>query len=294
MWRPSRAIGASIALHAAAVGLLCVRPAWWPLLLSAVVANHALLTFAVLSPRSRLLGPNLSRLPAGAGEAVGLTFDDGPDPAVTPRVLDILARAGVTASFFCIGIRARAHPTLVQAIAAAGHSVENHSLTHPLGFASRMPPGLRREVGGAQMILTSLAGRPARFFRAPFGFRSPALDFVLARAGLRHVAWTRRGYDTVCRDPAVVLRRLLRGVAAGDILLLHDGNGARTVQGDPVVLEVLPALLAALAARRLRPMSLPDAIDGAAAAEGCAARTRASGADASMSAADCPARIGNE
>jgi len=293
MWRPSPTIGASMVLHAAAAALLCVRLSWWPWLLAAVVADHALLTFAVLSPRSRLLGPNLSRLPAGAARAVGLTFDDGPDPAVTPRILAILAQAGVTASFFCIGVRARAHPALVQAIAAAGHSVENHSLTHPIGFAFGMPPGLGRQVRGAQTILTTLAGRPGRFFRAPFGFRSPALDFVLSRAGLRHVAWTRRGYDTVCRDPAVVLRRLLHGVAAGDILLLHDGNGARTAQGNPVVLEVLPRLLTALAEHGLKPMSLPDAIDGATAAAGCAAGSRAPGADASMSAAHCPARSGN-
>ena len=291
MWRAPLAIRITAALHGLAVLLFCIRPAWWPALLAMLVANHAILGLAVLWPQNQLLGPNLSRLP-GHAAGVALTFDDGPDPAVTPRILDILAQAGVTASFFCIGDRARAHPALVQAITAAGHSVENHSLTHPNGFAFRMPPGLQRQVGGAQTILAALAGRPPRFFRAPFGFRSPLLDYVLTRAGLRHVSWTRRGYDTVCRDPAVVLRRLLRRVAAGDILLLHDGNCARTAQGIPVVLEVLPPLLGALAERHLRPLSLPNAIDGGAAEED-APESRTSGGYASTSAAHCPARSEN-
>ncbi len=291
MWRPSRLIRASIGLHAAALALLCLHPGWWPWLLAAVVADHAFLTAAVFLPRSQALGPSLARLGGEAG-VVALTFDDGPDPAVTRQVLALLAEAGATASFFCIGARAQAHPGVVRAIAAAGHSVENHSLTHPLGFALLMPPGLRREIAGAQAVLAPLSGQAPRFFRAPFGFRGPPLDFVLARAGLHHAAWTRRGYDTRCRDPAVVLRRLLRGLAAGDILLLHDGNAARTAEGTPVVLAVLPPLLAALAARGLRPVSLPAAI-AATAAAAAVPGSPASAADASSSAAHCPARSGN-
>lgn len=270
MWRPSLLVRLSIGLHGTALALVILRPAWWPWLAGAVVLNQALLTAAGLWPRSRLLGPNLVRLPpasAARGE-VALTFDDGPDPAVTPRVLELLAASCATASFFCIAARAAAHPDLVQQIVQRGHSVENHSLTHPNHFACLMPPGLRRQVGGAQAILAEAAGRPPRFFRPPMGFRGPPLDFVLARAGLRHVAWTRRGYDATSRNPARVLRRLLRDLAAGDVLLLHDGNAARTRTGEPVVLAVLPALLAALAARGLRAVSLPDAY--AAAADGVA------------------------
>ncbi len=284
-------IRASIALHGVALALFCLNPGWWPWLVAAVVADHALLTAAVFLPRSQALGPTLARL-GGAAGVVALTFDDGPDPAVTPQVLALLAEAGATASFFCIGARAQAHPAVVRAIAAAGHSVENHSLTHPLNFALHMPPGLRREVAGAQAVLAPLCGQAPRFFRAPFGFRGPPLDFVLTRAGLRHAAWTRRGYDTRCRDPAVVLHRLLRGLAAGDILLLHDGNAARTADGTPVVLAVLPPLLAALAARGLSPVPLPAATAATAAAAG-GAESPASGADASMSATRCPARSGN-
>ncbi len=230
----------------------------------AVLANHAALGAVGMWPHSQMLGATLHRLADRA--AVALTFDDGPDPAVTPRVLDLLAAAGARASFFCIGARARAHPGVVRRIAAAGHGVENHSLSHPTAFACLPLALLRREVGQAQAILADLAGRPPQWFRSPMGLRSPLLDPVLCRAGLHQASWSRRGYDTRCHDPALVLRRLARDPAAGDILLLHDGNGARGQGGSPVVLDVLPALLRRLQEAGLAVTALPAAMPGAAAA----------------------------
>lgn len=97
-------------------------------------------------------------------------------------------------------------------------------------------------------------------FRAPAGLRSPLLDPVLARLGLRLVAWTRRGFDTRSADPATVSRRLMTGLQAGDILLLHDGSSARSPAGVPVIVAVLPALLEAVAAAGLRLVTLADAL----------------------------------
>ncbi len=121
---------------------------------------------------------------------------------------------------------------------------------------------------GAQAILTDIIGHSPTWFRSPMGFRSPMLDPVLYRAGLQQAAWTRRGYDTRCGDPALVLRRLLRGLDGGDVLMLHDGHAARTPDGVPVVLRVLPALLKTLADRGLSVVALPGATAGAAAAAG--------------------------
>ena len=101
LWRPSPAMRLSAGLHGAALGLLALHPAWWPWLGGAVVADHALLSAAGMWPRSQALGPSAHRLPH-PGAAVALTFDDGPDPAVTPAVLDLLAAGGARASFFCI------------------------------------------------------------------------------------------------------------------------------------------------------------------------------------------------
>jgi peptidoglycan/xylan/chitin deacetylase (PgdA/CDA1 family) len=260
-WRPAPAIQASALLHAGGVAALAAAPEAWAAVLAAVAANHVALFGASFAPRSGLLGPNLTRLPAGAagrGE-IAITFDDGPDPEITPRVLDSLDAAGARATFFCVGRRAAAHPGLVVEIARRGHAVENHSDAHSTAFGWYGPARLRREIGAAQGTLAALAGRPPAFFRAPFGVRNPFVDPVLARLGLAYVSWTRRGYDTVDGDAARVLDRLARRLGAGDVLVLHDAVATGARRARPPVLEVLPRLLALAAARRLKPVTLAAA-----------------------------------
>jgi peptidoglycan/xylan/chitin deacetylase (PgdA/CDA1 family) len=174
-------------------------------------------------------------------------------------VLDLLDRYAVKASFFCIAERALRHPGLTREIAARGHAVENHTLRHRHHFALLGPGGLLRELDAASRALAALAGAPPRFFRAPAGLRNPFLDPVLARLDLRLASWTRRGFDTRDGDAGAVAAKLLRGLGGGDILLLHDGNAARTAGGNAVVLDVLPRLLDAAAAAGLRPVTLRSA-----------------------------------
>lgn len=262
-WRPSGFLRGSAALHATALAGAALAPQFWPWALGAIAANHAAICAGVLLPRSRLLGPNWTRLPAGAAArgAIAITLDDGPDPEVTPRVLDVLARHNAPATFFCIGERAARHPQLVRDIVAAGHRVENHSQHHRHNFALLGPGRYVRELRAAQETLGELTGSAPRFFRAPAGLRNPFLDLALSRLGLQLVSWTRRGFDTRTRDAATVTARLRRGLAAGDILLLHDGHAARTAAGVPVVLEALPRLLEAARAAGLRPVTLRAALD---------------------------------
>jgi peptidoglycan-N-acetylglucosamine deacetylase len=264
-WIPTKTVRLSIWLHAFAILTLIVCPKWWHWTLAMLLGNHLLLAAFGMSPRSKLLGPNLVSLPRHGSEngLVALTFDDGPDPAVTPLVLDLLDLHNAKASFFCIGQRAIAHPGIMRDIVRRGHSVENHSYSHSNIFALYPPASLIREVAEAQSVIESVTGQTPRFFRAPMGLRSPLLDPVLARSALSFVSWTRRGLDSVCRRPATVLRRLTRRLAGGDVILLHDGSCARTRDGDPVVLTVLPLLLEHLADRGLRPVSLPIALDSA-------------------------------
>ncbi len=250
----------SIGVHAAAAALAMAVPAAWPWALGGVALNQAVLIAAVLSPRSTLLGPNLWRLPSHGRAEIALTFDDGPDPEVTPRVLDLLDAHGARASFFCIGAGARANPALVREIVRRGHSVENHTYRHPHHFAALPPSGLRQEIAAAQATLAELAGTPPRFFRAPMGLRSPLLQPILAEQGLCLVSWTRRALDGLRGDPVAAAARLRRGLAAGDVLLQHDGRAARTPDGTAVALTVLPGLLAVLAARGLRSVTLGDGL----------------------------------
>ena len=260
-WRPPLFIKASVACHLGAGLAVAVAPQAWPWALGAVALNHALLTGTGLWPRSTWLGSNMRRLPAAATHRreVALTIDDGPDAEVTPAVLDLLEAHGARATFFCIAQHAQAHPQLCREIVRRGHSVQNHSHRHRHNFSLLGLRGVSRELEAAQDALSQITGERPRFFRAPAGLRNPFLAPVLHRLELQLVSWTRRGFDTVRTEPERVLARLTDSLAAGDILLLHDHNGARTATGRPVVLEVLPALLRAFAQGGLRSVTLPDA-----------------------------------
>lgn len=256
-WSPPASIRASAGLHLGAAAATLAAPAIWPWMLGAVALNHAALTAAGMMPRCGLLGPNLRQLPpshASRGE-VALTFDDGPDPELTPQVLAMLARSEARASFFLIGERARRHPALVRAILDGGHSIENHTDTHPTFFAALGMAGQRRQILRAQHSLRQ-AGAEPRWFRPPMGLRSPLLDPVLAGLGLHHASWTWRSADAVLPDAGQILHRLRR-VGAGDVVLLHDGTWRADASGQPPLLRVLPALLARLRQQGLRGVPLP-------------------------------------
>ena len=261
-WNPSPALKASAVLHGAAALGTVLLPAAWPWALGALAANHAALTAAGLWPRSQLLGSNWVRLPEAsqARREVAITIDDGPDPEVTPRVLDLLDAAGAQATFFCIGRRARAAPALCREIVARGHRVENHGDAHSNAFSVFGPKRMRADISAAQATLTDLSGQAPLFFRATAGLRNPLLEPVLAGLDLQLAAWTRRPFDTRTGDPALVLQRLTRGLGAGDILLMHDGHAARTPQGEAVILAILPPLLRAIHEAGLKPVTLQGAL----------------------------------
>jgi peptidoglycan/xylan/chitin deacetylase (PgdA/CDA1 family) len=185
-----------------------------------------------------------------------LTLDDGPDPRVTPLVLDVLDRWQARATFFCIGRRVAAEPDLAAEMVRRGHRVENHTWSHPALFSCYLPAGQRREIERAQEAIERTTGRAPEWFRPPAGIRNPLLDRELTAVGLRLASWTRRGFDTVDSDPGRVCSRLLDRLAAGDVLLLHDGASARDRQGKPVVLEALPRVLEAISSAGLRPAAL--------------------------------------
>ncbi len=250
---------ATAALHVVAVPFLVLVPSQWPAVLAALAGSHLGVGAGVLLPRSRLLGPNLTRLPAGT-RRVALTFDDGPDPEITPAVLDLLEAHGARASFFCVARRAEEHPELAREIHERGHQVENHSYRHSHAFAFLGPAGLRMEIVRAQSTLERVVGRRPALFRAPAGIRSVWLDAVLTRLGLRLVSWTRRGFDTVSHDAPRIAGRLTRRLADGDIVLLHDGAPARDARGRSVVLSVLPRLLQELEAKGLGTIPVHEAL----------------------------------
>lgn len=222
---------------------------------------HVSLTIIGLWPRSTSLGPNMLQLPGAAiqrGE-IAITIDDGPDPEVTPQVLDILDRYNAKASFFCIGEMVERHPELCRDIVRRGHTLENHSQHHNVLFSVFGPGKMRSEIEQAQKVISSITGHAPRFFRPCAGLRNVLLDPILSSMGLHLVAWSKRGFDTRETDPAKVLEKLTSNLRAGDIVLLHDGNAARTAHGVPVIVETLPALLEKMQQESLHAVTLQAA-----------------------------------
>ncbi len=174
---------------------------------------------------------------------VSLTFDDGPHPNATPRILDVLDEHDAKASFFCVGRLVEEQASLVREMAERGHRVENHTWNHPNYFAFLPPSGLEAQILRTQSIIHQVTGRTPKFFRAPAGIRSPWLDPVLHRLGLRLVSWTRRGFDTVERDRTRIYRRLTKNLAPGDILVLHDGRASTSKREPADLLDVVHRVL---------------------------------------------------
>ena len=261
-WSPSPLLYGSAAVHLGAAAAALMSPPAWPWALGAVAVNHVGLAASGLWPRSQLLGPNWVRLPRrnGRSDDVAITIDDGPDPDVTPQVLSQLAQHRASATFFCVGERVQRFADLAREIVSRGHAIENHSQRHRHDFSLLGPGRMRAEISRAQDSILEVTGTAPRFFRAPAGLRNPFLDPVLNRLQLRLASWTRRGFDTVTADADAVYRRLADPLQGGDILLLHDGNAARSRGGQAVILEVLPRLLDMLAVKHLRPVTLRSAL----------------------------------
>ncbi len=186
-----------------------------------LVAGGGLTAWAAAHPAAQLFGRTLCR--TGRDSAIAVTFDDGPNPAITPRLLDLLDRHDVRATFFLIGRFVRETPQLAREIAARGHTLGNHTETHPNLFwlSSRQ---IRAELERCQEAIGSAAGRQPAWLRPPFGLRGPQLDSVAQQLGFGPmVMWRVIAYDWRPQPAANVIRRLSR-VRGGDIVVLHDGG----------------------------------------------------------------------
>lgn len=156
---------------------------------------------------------------------VALSFDDGPDPEVTPAVLDELKRHGARATFFVIGQALEAHPELGRRIVAEGHVLANHSWQHSYMQNFRLREWQQQEIARAEHAIEAVSGRASsRLYRPPVGMKTGDQARALVELGLKVVAWSVHSRDTVDPDPQSMARRVLSGIRGGDIVLLHDGD----------------------------------------------------------------------
>lgn len=220
---------------------------------------------------SGIFGPTLLRGP-GRRPLVALTFDDGPDPEATPRVLEVLSRHGARATFFVIGERAARHPEVIAAIARAGHQIESHSHRHSWWTAFTPRRRLAAELQAAQAVIAAASGRAPRWLRPPIGILSPEVVAAARLVGLRLCAWSCKARDGLAgTSVAAALTRLRAGLYPGAILLLHDAAEPRPGPArprPPIAPAVLEILLPELAARQLRAVTLDELLAELPAPEG--------------------------
>jgi len=185
-----------------------------------VVASVA--GYQTMSPKGQWYGRSLVGLPSGSRQ-LALTYDDGPNDPHTLRLLEVLARHGVHATFFLIGRYVTKRPDIVREVVNLGHVVGNHTFSHPnLIFASARRT--RVELEGCQQAIADAVGNPGSFFRPPFGARRPATFRVARQMGLEPVMWGVTGWDWRKKGEEYIERKVCRQVRGGDVILLHDGG----------------------------------------------------------------------
>ncbi len=202
--------------------------------------------------------------------AVALTFDDGPDPATTRRLLELLGRHGVPATFFVTGLRAAAHRGLVREILSGGHAIGNHSYDHSPVLMLKSTEYLRADISAAQSLLAEFGVRTFTF-RPPVGITNPRLWRVLLEEGLYCVNFSRRAGDAGNRRIGGLSRKILRRAKPGEIILLHEVAPGKSFNTDRWIKEV-ESIITGLRRMNLAILPLEDLI-------GRTVMTRSGGAD---------------
>lgn len=198
--------------------------------LGVLFVSHMLVLYPTLRPNVQWLGPVVTCFETKEPE-VWLTIDDGPTED-TREILDHLDSSGVKATFFCKGSLALEKPELVREMLRRGHSIGNHSYSHPSGTFWCLPPSrVVREIKEANEAIRTVSGVSPRLFRAPVGMKNPAVHPVLNRIDMRLIGWSSRAFDTRTADVDVIVSRVLRGLKPGAIILLHQGmpHSARAI-----------------------------------------------------------------
>ena len=217
----------------------------------------ALLTDGIARPSSSVLYPTLSRAP-GNRPQVALTFDDGPDPEITPVVLDTLRAHGARATFFTIGRNLEQHTDIARRMVAEGHELGSHSWRHVrwqnVYGRSAQAADLERS---ARLIQALTGSQSEPLYRPPIGLKSPPLARAAHARNIRMIAWSVHSRDTTTKDPARIASRVLSQIRPGDIVLMHDGHdlpGRRRHAGA----AALPLILAGLEERGLAAVTVSE------------------------------------
>lgn len=153
---------------------------------------------------------------------VALTFDDGPDAIYTPRILDILKEWKVEAAFFCIGSEVEKNPPLVARMQEEGHLIGNHSYSHVNSFPMFRVERMIADIQRSDKAIKVVTGQPVKFFRPPFGITNPRVKKALKSFDYHIIGWNVRSLDTSIEDVDKIVKRIVKRIRSGSVILLHD------------------------------------------------------------------------
>ncbi|MBZ5678547.1 MAG: polysaccharide deacetylase family protein [Acidobacteriia bacterium] len=188
----------------------------------AAIASAVAAGYQSMAPTGQWYGRTFTGLPRGTKQ-LALTYDDGPNDPHTLRLLEVLAKHGVHATFFLIGRYVQQRPDIARDIAKAGHAIGNHTFTHPL-LIFKGASEIRRELSDCNAALRDGLGQPANLFRPPFGGRRPAVLRIARDLGLEPIMWNVTGYDWNAPPAAEIEGKVTKQIRGGDVILLHDGG----------------------------------------------------------------------
>jgi len=175
-----------------------------------------------MAPTAQWFGQTFTGLPRGSRQ-IALTYDDGPNDPHTLRLLGVLAKHSIQATFFLIGRYVQQHPEIAREIVNAGHVVGNHTFTHPL-LTFKSEAEIRQELSQCRSALQQAIGEASNLFRPPFGGRRPAVLRVARELGLEPVMWNVTGYDWNAPPAKKIEHKVAKQIRGGDVILLHDGG----------------------------------------------------------------------
>ena len=217
----------------------------------------ALLTDGIFRPASNTLYPTISHGPRNA-RTVALTFDDGPDATITPRVLDILGEHGARATFFMIGRNLERSIGIGERAIREGHQIGNHSWKHGYFQHASSVRAQLADMERSEELIRGITGQTMRsVYRCPVGLKSPRFARVAHLLSLKVIAWSVHSRDTIDQNPERIARRVLSRVQSGDIVLMHDGHQSQG-SSRTSALRALPRVLEGLKERNLQPVTLDE------------------------------------
>jgi len=231
---------------------------------SAVIIIFGIAVFTIFFDEAVLVRKGTVYSEPSPDKLVALTFDDGPSPVWTPKILDELKKAGVKATFFMLGDHVEKYPEIAKRVAQEGHEIENHSYDHHVLFYYKMEE-LEKEIKDTEKIIQDVAGQTTRYFRPPKAWLTDQEKKKIKEMGYEIILWSLNSKDWVTFDDKYIIKYILRNIRPGDIILFHDSGGVFSIEGGDrkETVKTIPRLVEKLKERGYKFVTVTELLNNA-------------------------------